>query len=718
MAERRVDLLTLDSPVAAAALEAFDRGWMPLVLMPGEKRPIEEQWPRATYSSRDGLADYLTHRGIVADCNLGVRLGDGGLTDVDLDDALAVRVAPRLLPPTPAISGRESSPRSHWWYVVETGVPYVKRSLGDGTTIVELRGTRAQQTAVPPSVHPSGEVVRWQGGEAWGGSDGPARVEAEALRDAVDDVALVVALVYGWPTKGDRHLAYLDLAGALLRHWPQERVIRIIDTVAWALGDEEGRVRARQAIPSTLKKLQAGSEPVTGWTALSSRMTTPDGVSLGREITGPDPTTAGPTSAQVDSDEDTVLGGWQDMAEFGDPAYRPKIVMPNLLKRVDSMCLIYEAVANLIYGAPESGKSWIAMSAVVEKAQKDKAARIWWVDIDDVGRVDVGNRLRWLGMPLESFASHQFRFSTPGDGADINELLRVAAIESERPSLVVLDAFGGLMAIVGQGDAPSNSPDAVRKAWKALISKLVKLGITVIVIDHTTKDGNVKYGPEGAGSKKQLVRGSMIGVTASDTPPVPGGKGHVNLWLFKDFHGSLRADTLARGVSKDGNAWRFGRFELECLTPDRPDADGSLRWKAYAPNADGAHDVASSTVHHGDSADGIISGVVTAKTAPDDEAFALVQWVVGESGTWLNRLHDRTGIGKETLKKWIEKAEGSGYLETGECSRDGRHCQTCEDRAWKPNYAREHLYPTSGGEAWVQAKEAEARRRAEAMSAD
>ena len=88
---------------------------------------------------------------------------------------VAREVAPWLLLPTPAISGQASSPRSHWWYRLDADrggqAKCVTHVRGDGATLMELRADHLNQTAVPQTVHPSGETVCWQG-EAWGAQRG------------------------------------------------------------------------------------------------------------------------------------------------------------------------------------------------------------------------------------------------------------------------------------------------------------------------------------------------------------------------------------------------------------------------------------------------------------------------------------------------------------------------------------------------------------------
>ena len=88
----------------------------------------------------------------------------------------------------------------------------------DHSTIVELRGlssdgTVGLQTVVPPSIHESGEAVRFEPG--FEGT--PANVDAEALASAVRRVAAAALFARHWPTKGSRHHAFLALAGVLAR---------------------------------------------------------------------------------------------------------------------------------------------------------------------------------------------------------------------------------------------------------------------------------------------------------------------------------------------------------------------------------------------------------------------------------------------------------------------------------------------------------------------
>ena len=118
--------------------------------------------------------------------NLGLLLGcaSRNLVDVDLDCKEARELADRVLPPTAAVTGRPSSPRSHYWYLCADVQTIRHRDPVSHASIVELRST-GSQTLVGPSIHPSGEPYDFLNGD-------PASVELPAIRTAVANLAAEV----------------------------------------------------------------------------------------------------------------------------------------------------------------------------------------------------------------------------------------------------------------------------------------------------------------------------------------------------------------------------------------------------------------------------------------------------------------------------------------------------------------------------------------------
>ncbi len=202
------------------------------------------------------------------------------------------------------ISGRLSNPASHYWYHVEwlgkdlpatakfadltphyplprgEGEPEAEAEAADGrqaehrSMLIELRSTGCQ-TLAPPSIHPSGEFVRWE--RVTTGRRDPDRIRklqgkvtAPELTRAVAKVAAVALLARHWPAVGERDEAAKDLAGLLLRGgWAEEEVDEFTRLAAKIADDEEWQQRGKAR--GTARKLAEGAH-VTGGRSLAARL--------------------------------------------------------------------------------------------------------------------------------------------------------------------------------------------------------------------------------------------------------------------------------------------------------------------------------------------------------------------------------------------------------------------------------------------------------------
>lgn len=209
--------------------------------------------------------------------NIGIILGEAskGLTDADLDCSEARALARYFLPPTASMFGRKSAPRSHWLYVVNPAMKTKQWEAPEDKTVhtgndklmlVELRGTGGQ-TVFPPSVHPSGEAIRFD-------EDGePAVVDGAVLVRAASRLAAACLLVRYWPSKGVRHNWALALAGGLLRGgWTEDETTDFMHAVLIVAKSEDPDLHLA-AVRDTAKKLAEGKKDVTGWTKLSELVT-------------------------------------------------------------------------------------------------------------------------------------------------------------------------------------------------------------------------------------------------------------------------------------------------------------------------------------------------------------------------------------------------------------------------------------------------------------
>lgn len=211
--------------------------------------------------------------------NIGVLLGDDfGSADVDLDCKEAMVLASRFLPETGMIFGRDSKPASHWFYRVDPKIPsQTFADPVDKTTLLELRcldkdGSVGHQTVVPPSIHQTSEVIRFEAGF----DRHPSNVDAEVLVAAVRRLAAAVLLVRHWPKAGaGRHNAMLALAGALQRGgWTEEDVLRFCLGVYRTLNDHDRGAIARteSEVRDTFRNAGAGG-PTTGIPSLRNNST-------------------------------------------------------------------------------------------------------------------------------------------------------------------------------------------------------------------------------------------------------------------------------------------------------------------------------------------------------------------------------------------------------------------------------------------------------------
>lgn len=225
---------------------------------PRTKRPALAGWPRKRLGT-DEVASHFTE-----DTNIGVLNGgpSGGLVDIDLDAPGAIDLAPSFLPSTDCCFGRKSKAASHWIYRTDPCPATRQYADLDGGSLVELRAD-GTQTVWPPSVHPSGEAVRFF-------ADGePACVDRDVLTRTVTHLAICSLFSRLWPTEtGSRHHIANAAAGYLVRGGLDEATtIKVVESAARVAGDEEWRQRGRAA-SATVRTIRSGG-PATGGPTLS-----------------------------------------------------------------------------------------------------------------------------------------------------------------------------------------------------------------------------------------------------------------------------------------------------------------------------------------------------------------------------------------------------------------------------------------------------------------
>jgi Bifunctional DNA primase/polymerase, N-terminal len=249
--------------VRRAVRKYIEQEWRVVPVPQREKSPRLRNWQKQRLDETD-VPNYFGE-----DQNVGILLGEpsNGLIDIDLDCELAISLAPVFLPKTDRVHGRKSKPTSHYWFRMDSAPKPQKFCDPDGTCLLEIRST-GQQTIVPPSLHPSGERIKWER------SGEPAQVRGAALLVAVQRLTAASLLARHWPTVGRRHDATLALSGMLLRAgWHEDEVIEFVSSVAQAAGDEEWAARAADA-QTTRARLESEQE-TTGRPRLTEIMGAP-----------------------------------------------------------------------------------------------------------------------------------------------------------------------------------------------------------------------------------------------------------------------------------------------------------------------------------------------------------------------------------------------------------------------------------------------------------
>ena len=250
-------------------MDYIRRGWNPLpVTFRGKEPQGDTGWQTRIIDAAS--APRFFNAGPL---NIGVLLGptSHGLTDVDLDCAEAIAIAPYILPPTGAIFGRASKRASHWLYASDlsglSSAAAVRFRAPDGATLAELRiggGGKGAQTVFPGSVHFSSEPIVWEPGK-----DGdPATTDGKELARRVRILAAACLIARAWPAPGGRHNAALVIGGVFARVGMTEGVAAcLVEAIARAAGDTELRDRTTAA-RDAVKNFRAGG-PTAGFVKLA-----------------------------------------------------------------------------------------------------------------------------------------------------------------------------------------------------------------------------------------------------------------------------------------------------------------------------------------------------------------------------------------------------------------------------------------------------------------
>lgn len=234
-------------------------GFVPVVLHPRSKAAVSRDYSQPGYKPPGDEAWTEHERGI--GLVTGPQRG-GGLIDADLDSPAASFFAPIFMPPTPAIFGRKSKPRSHRLYrvdVAEFATVQHRDPLAKNATIMELRGDGGNQTVFPGSLHEkTGELIEW---DDVAFPDVPL-VPAEILLRSQRKVSFASMMADHLWTDGSRNEVCKLVSGMLAQlEWTEDEVEQLIRAVMEYTGAAD-----KSRIPTvhlTFRRFAAG-RPVAG----------------------------------------------------------------------------------------------------------------------------------------------------------------------------------------------------------------------------------------------------------------------------------------------------------------------------------------------------------------------------------------------------------------------------------------------------------------------
>ena len=224
--------------------------------------------------------------------------------------------------------------------------------------------------------------------------------------------------------------------------------------------------------------------------------------------------------------------------------------IPSLLQVIGGPALFYPEGVHDIHGRANTGKTWIALYAMVEATRQGSGAL--FIDYEGTPG-ETRDRLRALGASNET--RKELIHRTAGSAFTENEIAELRALVAGlNGGPVVIDSVARSMASMGLDE---NSNRDYAEWFSRLPAPLSRLGSPVILIDHVGKSLDRATGARGASAKRDSIEGSsyeLLGTGFSRNQV-----GHLKLKISKDRHGRVGAEG-----------------EIAAQVTVTPESDGSL----------------------------------------------------------------------------------------------------------------------------------------------
>lgn len=206
---------------------------------------------------------------------------------------------------------------------------------------------------------------------------------------------------------------------------------------------------------------------------------------------------------------------------------------PDLLYRSDGQALFYAGRMHDLHGEPTSGKTFIALVAVVEVLAMGGSAL--YLDYEDTLKGIVG-RLLALGAEPEALRTRFEYVKQDGAFGQTEKLDLAAKLRTLNPDLVVID--GVAEALAKDGLSEDKAPEVV--TWIEKVPRWIsRTGAAVVMLDHVGKDKESRgRWQRGSGAKLGAIDGTSYEVIVREAFSRKKA-GRVDLKISKDRHGGV-----------------------------------------------------------------------------------------------------------------------------------------------------------------------------------
>lgn len=171
------------------------------------------------------------------------------------------------------------------------------------------------------------------------------------------------------------------------------------------------------------------------------------------------------------------------------------------------------STTNLVYGPPESGKSWFCKYVAIEQMAKGNNVIYCDFEFGDEGTID---RLYALGMTYEQQMEHltvvtQFADLNYRDVSKVEQMkeLVIDLVRKRNPTVVIFDTVPALFTSLVDGNTNENDNTAMQTLFNSFYDICQRTKVPVIATGHTGKAGETMRGASashGAARMSYLVR--------------------------------------------------------------------------------------------------------------------------------------------------------------------------------------------------------------------